>query len=99
MIVNYSVPAWKRNLWDAQDQLSKTYGNLTQMAAWLRDVNIDIWTESPSDDTKLTQGRSHFSLEGWRNFFRVQFNALNAYNTAQGTNVQAYDAGAKAAID
>lgn len=100
MIADYTIPAWKLNLYGLViPRLRVLRGDVTQIVAWLRDANIDIWTESPSDDTKLTAGRTHYSLEGWRNHFRREILQLQAFNTANGANVQGYDAPAKAAMD
>lgn len=80
-------------------RLSVAHTDLGRMVAWLRDVNVDIWTESPSDTDRLTPGRLHFSLEGWRASYKFEFQTLNAFNTAHGPKVLNFDAQAKTALD
>lgn len=90
-----------RNQFDnyIKPRLSVVHPDLSRMAAWLRDPNVDIWTESPSDSSKITAGRQHFSLEGWRVAYKVELANLTAFNNAHGTALQNFDAQAKTALD
>lgn len=100
MIIDYTIPAWKDNLFYLViPRLRVLRFDMTGHAARLRDASIDWWTELPSDDTKLAAGRTQSSIEWLRNFYRREIQQLQQYNTANGANVAAYDAAAKAAID
>lgn len=99
MILDYRVPQWKRRSWEASDRMELVRLDVTRMISWLRDVNVDIWTESPSDETKLTAGREHYPLEAWRSYFKRLNTQLTNYLNANGVEVEQYDAEAKAAFD
>lgn len=79
--------------------LRNAHRDLSNIVMWLRDTGVDIWTESPSDSTKLTANRQHYSLEGWRVHFRTHRQVLAAFNTANGAALQTLDANAKTATD
>jgi hypothetical protein len=84
---------------DVLPRLSVAHRDLTTIAAALRNTTVDIWTESPSDRDRVTAGRTHYSLEGWRAHFKAEFARLSAFRTAFGTVLQAYDGQAKTALD
>jgi len=84
---------------DVLPRLATAHKDLTNMEAALRNVSVDVWTESPSDLDKLTAGRSHYSLEGWRSHFKRERARLVAFSTDHGAALQGFDAGGKAALD
>lgn len=98
MVSNFS---WRRELGSLIiPRLGVAHADLTRMAAALRNsVGVDIWTESPSDQTKLTSGKTHFSLEGWRTHYRQEYQTLNSWNAANGANLQLLDPSSKTALD
>lgn len=80
-------------------RLYVAHPDLSRMAAALRNTAVDIWTESPSDPARLTAGRSHFSLEGWRSHYKAEYAKLNQWNTTHGVKLDGYDSQAKVALD
>lgn len=65
---------------------------LSNWAAWLRDSGVDIWSESPSDRTRLTAGRDHYPLEGWRVYLRGFRQRMVAWRQANASRLQNNDA-------
>ena len=91
---------WRQTfLVDVLPRLSVAHKDLTAIAALLRNVGVDVWTESPSDRDRLTAGRASYSLEGWRAHFKTELTRLAAFRTTHGARLQAYDAQAKVALD
>ncbi len=95
-------PRWQGALmqgWLAQ-LLGGAHAELTRQSGQLRDLTgVDIWTESPSDDSKLTAGVEHYSLEGWRVAWRNRYQAVNQLNTDYGTDIAEHESGIKTAMD
>lgn len=97
MIFRAVLPTWKEQLYGfVAFWLKAVHSNMTDWAAYLRDTTKDVWTEAPTDDTKLTQ--PHRSLEGLRVAVKKQRSALAGYNTTYGSDLQGYDAGARTAL-
>ena len=81
-------------------RLAAAHPDLTRIADILRDETAaEVWTETPSDPSKVGAGMSVYSLEGWRIFYGAERAALAAFNTASGTLLQGYDGQAKVALD
>jgi len=92
---------WRRQFQsDVLIRLGVVHPDLTRMAVNLRNnAGVDVWTESPSDTAKLSVGKVHFSLEGWRSHYKVEFSRLSAWDTQNGARLQSYDSQAKSALD
>lgn len=77
--------------------LASTHPDLSNIVSILRNTAVEVWTETPSDQDKIT-GQA-YSLEGWRVHFKNRYAAINGFNTSYGTVLQSYDSQAKNAID
>lgn len=78
-ISRYAKPIALRS--DAQymiDRLEKAFVDLTGIAAILRDGAQAVWT---------TGQDNAFSLKGWRNNFKGEFQKLKAFNTANRAQI------------
>lgn len=83
-----------------EPRLYVAHTDFAGLAAKLRDaVNVEIWTESPSDATKIGAGKTSYSLEGWRVFYTAERANFVAYNAANAALLQAFDSQAKTALD
>lgn len=81
-------------------RLSAAHPDLARIAAALRNgAGVDVWTETPSDASKLAAGKTSYSLEGWRVHYASERTTLAAFNTAHGSALLGYDSQAKTALD
>lgn len=78
--------------------LGAAHPDLTRIAGILRDTSIEVWTESPSDDSKVGSSE-HYSMEGWRIHFGRQRQRLAAWDATHGSALQNFDSQAKTALD
>jgi len=83
---------------DVEPRLSVAHKDLTVIAGHLRDIGVDVWTESPSDGEK-SAGRPHYSLEGWRVHFREERKRFNQFAAAHGAKLAGRDAELGTALD
>lgn len=73
-------------------RLEVAHRDLSRIAAILRDAaDNEVWTELPTDDTKLDANKTGYSLEGWRVHFRQEFADLNGFETAHGQSLQGFE--------
>lgn len=77
-------------------RLAVAHPDLTRISTALRNAGVDVWTESPTDDSLLTL--PHYSAAGWRIHYRKEFQRLNAWSTDNGAALQAADAPAYSAL-
>lgn len=80
-------------------RLAVAHRDLSGIAAILRNQAHEVWTERPSDASKVAQDTQAYSLEGWRSHFRGEFQRLNQINTLFGVQIGSYDPQAKTALD
>ena len=80
--------------------LANAYKDLTAIAGHLRDdTGVEVWTETPTDSSKVASGKAAFSLEGWRVHFAQRYQQVGNYISSYGTLLNSYDSQAKIACD
>ncbi len=94
-------PRWQSQIMKGEyvQLLAVSHGDMTRMVGWLRDAAVDIWTESPTDSTKLTPGRQHYSLEGWRIAWKARHASVNGVLQSYGAEILGFEPGLKTAGD
>jgi len=92
---------WRKTFYrQVMPALYDAHGDLTRIAAALRNSSgVEVWTETPTDSSKVGTGMTAYSLEGWRMFFAAKYTMLNSFISSYGTLLQNYDSQAKTACD
>lgn len=74
---------------DVRQRLSLAHGDCSRYVAALRDSNVDIWTQAPSDPARLTAGRTAYSLDGWAGTYRMEAQRVADFVAAHGAQLNA----------
>lgn len=80
-------------------RLAAAHPDLTRIAGVLRSGGAEVWTESPTDATRISAGKQAYSLEGWRVHYGGELSRISAWRGAHGTALQGYDPQALVALD